>query len=657
VNRRTPLVGLGVLLALYLALPLAALAERLATGHVSGFGAPGMVSAVVVSAAGATITTALCALLGVPLAHALAVSERRLARAVRAVVMLPLALPPLMGGVLLVWVVGPGTALGRLFGGRLTDSLAGLVLAQLFVSAPFTVVSARSAFAALDPALFDVAATLGMRRWTRLARVVLPAAAGGIGAGLLLTWLRAFGEFGATVIVAYHPTSLPVFTYERFGAGGVDQALAPTAVAVAAAVGALAVPTVLRRVGHRRAPAAAFPRRSGPAAPQSVYSATGGAPPLRFAVEHRLGDFALRAVHEGSSPRLAVVGPSGAGKSTLLRCLAGLHGPGGDVTLGARSIAAIAVEDRRIGYLPQASCLVPHRSVWDQVVLGPRADAALAAWWIARLGLRGLEGRFPGELSGGEVRRVALARALCGSPELVLLDEPLAALETPVRAELRGVLRAAMRAGDFASVVVTHDPQEAAMLGEEIAVVQGGRIVQAGPCAEVFRQPATASIARLLGIDNVFPGRIEGDGRVRTGGLTLRARAAGSLPVGTHVLWSVRPEYVELHSPHHGAAVGAHPARVGDAIDLGSTTEVHVVVEGLVTLVIRTTARAVPKPESAALVTLPVDHVRVWPLGCGEGATPFQRAARRQVPERPPAFSHSASSPMVMERSTDLHMS
>ena len=149
---------------------------------------------------------------------------------------LPLALPPLMSGILLIYPVGPYTTLGRFFDGRLTDSMAGIVLAQTFVSAPFLIIAARSAFASQDPALDDVAATLGHRHLDRFFRVSLPDAGTAVLAGLLLTWLRAFGEYGATVLISYHPYTLPVFTEVQFSGSGLPPTEAPTALALLAAI-------------------------------------------------------------------------------------------------------------------------------------------------------------------------------------------------------------------------------------------------------------------------------------------------------------------------------------------------------------------------------------------------------------------------------------
>ncbi|MGH9068759.1 MAG: molybdate ABC transporter permease subunit, partial [Acidimicrobiales bacterium] len=259
-----PLPVLGGLLALYLIVPIVALLPRLGQAR---FGAPGLGSALAVSAVTATISSALIAVGGIPLAYLLSRARGRVAQVLGVAVQLPLALPPLMSGILLVEVVGPYTFLGRAFHGSLTDSLVGIVLAQTFVAAPFLIVSARSAFATVDPALLDVAATLGHRHRARFARVSLPLAAPGIRAGLLLSWLRAFGEFGATVILAYHPYSLPVFTFVQFTGTGLRATLAPTAAALGAAGAVLVLanwyPTraLARLVPARLVPARLVPAR------------------------------------------------------------------------------------------------------------------------------------------------------------------------------------------------------------------------------------------------------------------------------------------------------------------------------------------------------------------------------------------------------------
>ncbi len=168
-----------------------------------------------------------------------------------------------MSGLLLLYVLGPHTTLGRLFDGKLTETRLAIVLAQTFVAAPFLVIAARASFAAVDPALEDVAASLGHGRLARFWRVAVPAALPGIGAGLLLAWLRSFGEFGATVILAYHPYSLPVYTFVEFDATGLPATVLPIAVALGAALTVLLLERLAQTVAPSRTACAARTGRAG----------------------------------------------------------------------------------------------------------------------------------------------------------------------------------------------------------------------------------------------------------------------------------------------------------------------------------------------------------------------------------------------------------
>lgn len=236
----------GVLLA-YFALPLAALLVRgLTPAVLQALTDPVVVRAAGTTLAAATASTALAVLLGVPLAHWLARTERRrLAGAVTGLVAVPLVVPPVVGGLLVLSVVGrPG--LGGLTGVDPTGTLAGVVLAQTFVAAPFVVLAARSAFAGVDPALVESAHSQGASRWRAFRRVTLPLARRGVLAGATLAFARAAGEFGATLVLAYHPRTLPVQVWVAFQGRGLDAALPVALVLVVVAIGALAV---LRAVG------------------------------------------------------------------------------------------------------------------------------------------------------------------------------------------------------------------------------------------------------------------------------------------------------------------------------------------------------------------------------------------------------------------------
>ena len=220
-----PLALLGGLLALYLLAPLVAGVRQAARSHWRALGSPALWHACAVSIASATTSTLILAVTGIPLAYYLARRRGRFTASLGFVVQLPLALPPLASGILLLFLVGPRGALGHVIGDAFTDTFAGIVLAETFVAAPFVVIAARTAFASMDPDLEAVAATLGHRPFGTFLRVSLPSVRYGLLAGLLLAWLRAFGEFGATMMVAYHPYSLPVYSYVAFGARGLPAML------------------------------------------------------------------------------------------------------------------------------------------------------------------------------------------------------------------------------------------------------------------------------------------------------------------------------------------------------------------------------------------------------------------------------------------------
>jgi ABC-type Fe3+/spermidine/putrescine transport system ATPase subunit/ABC-type sulfate transport system permease component len=598
---RSPLPWLGALLGLYLVAPIVAFGARIAGSANPGFSTPGLLSALYISVATASISMAIVALLGIPLAYVLARSRSRLATVVGLLVQLPLALPPLISGVLLIYVIGPYTTIGRAFGGHLTDSMIGIVLAQTFVSAPFVIVAARAGFATVDPELSDLATTLGHREVSRFWRVSLPLAGPGVRAGLVLGWLRAFGEYGAIVIVAYHPSALTVFTYNQFSGAGLTTTEAPTALALAVAVVVAIVAILAGRLHPLRRHRGSGPLR--PPEPPTVSRRT----PVGFDLDVRLGAFHLRLAYAADSACLAILGASGSGKTITLRCLAGLRGARpGPVHYGDRAVQDTPPEERGVGYVPQGSPLFPHLTVRQQVLFGRDADEGLASYWLDRLGIGGLEDRLPDQLSGGQRQRVALVQALSRRPEVLLLDEPFSALDAPVRDALRFDLRRLQREAGLSTVLVTHDPEEAALLADELIVLGHGQVLQAGACVDVMTGPASAEVARLVGIQNVHPGRVVSAGTVRTGGVDLALDSADLAP-GTDVLWCIRPEEVRL------SETGTYPVIVTDAAILGAVVEFVVRFDDAgPELRARASRSTVFAPGSRCGVDIPPDAVSLW---------------------------------------------
>jgi iron(III) transport system ATP-binding protein len=252
-----------------------------------------------------------------------------------------------------------------------------------------------------------------------------------------------------------------------------------------------------------------------------------------------------------SGALVTVLGPSGCGKTTLLRCVAGFERlDGGEIRVGGRVVAGpgghLAPHRRRVAVVPQDGALFPHLSVAGNVAYGLDRAARRAnrvAEVLAMVGLAGYQDRMPHQLSGGQQQRVAVARALAPRPPLVLLDEPFTALDATLRAELRRDVQAALRADGATAVLVTHDQAEALSMGDEVAVMRAGRIVQSGPPAEVYRAPADRWVAGFVGEAVLLRAAVEGN-HVRTplGEIPLAVAPNGYSAVTAFV----RPEQLQI---------------------------------------------------------------------------------------------------------------
>lgn len=254
---------------------------------------------------------------------------------------------------------------------------------------------------------------------------------------------------------------------------------------------------------------------------------------------------------------LALLGPSGSGKTTLLRVLCGFeHADAGTIEIDGRRVVAnhlhVPSEQRRIGYVAQEGALFPHLSVADNITFGLPWAQRRARYRVAEmLELVGLPASFaaraPQQLSGGQQQRVALARALAPSPTLVMLDEPFSSLDAALRLETREAVAAALAASGATAVLVTHDQSEALSLGDEVAVLWRGQLLQTAPPERLYRQPATRELAAFIGEAVIVPGQAR-HGRVKCilGELPL-IEAAIDGPVDV----MVRPEQIRLRHAGH----------------------------------------------------------------------------------------------------------
>jgi molybdate transport system ATP-binding protein len=283
------------------------------------------------------------------------------------------------------------------------------------------------------------------------------------------------------------------------------------------------------------------------------------------------------ALHLDDGETVAIMGPNGAGKSSILAILAGLLRPDSgradldgavlfDVGPG-RASTWMPAHARRIVLMAQDPLLFPHLSALDNVAFGPRSGGhrargarEIARHWLGAVDAEQLAHRKPGQLSGGQGQRVAIARALAARPQLLLLDEPLAALDVDAAPTLRQVIRRVL--ADRAAIIVTHDALDALVLATRVLVVDGGRIVESGPTREVLKRPRTAFTARVAGL-NMVTGVAEGAGVREASGRVIEGMGAGSLPAGTPAVAVFSPSAVSVFRERpHGSPRNVLPVTV-----------------------------------------------------------------------------------------------
>jgi spermidine/putrescine transport system ATP-binding protein len=247
----------------------------------------------------------------------------------------------------------------------------------------------------------------------------------------------------------------------------------------------------------------------------------------------------------------ALLGPSGCGKTTTLRMIGGFEEPdAGTIYLGDRTVTGLPPYKRDVNTVFQSYALFPHLTIFENVAFGlrrkglkgPQLDGRVREI-LSLVDLAGVERRKPRQLSGGQQQRVALARALVNRPQVLLLDEPLGALDLKLRKQMQLELKALQHDMGITFVHVTHDQEEAMTMADQIAVMNNGRIEQLGSPAELYERPRTAFVARFLGASNLLPGTVAGSGVVRLDGGGEVRIAADSLPEsGTRVAVGIRPE-------------------------------------------------------------------------------------------------------------------
>ncbi|MGW2818553.1 ABC transporter permease [Streptomyces sp. NPDC001415] len=655
-RRRPPAaLALPALLAIaFLLMPLLGILARTSWGdigtHLTG---PDVTEALRLSLVVSFWALGLSLLLGVPLAWLLARVDFPGKALVRSLVLLPMVLPPTVGGVALLLGFGRRGLLGPwlegTFGITLPFHTSGAVVAATFVAMPFLVISLEGALGGLRPRYEETAASLGASPFRVFLTVTLPMVAPGLAAGAALTWARALGEFGATITFAGNlpgtTQTLPLQVYLLLQ----DSPEAATSVSLLLLAIAMAVLVALRGRWTGSAsvrggsPATAVladttaldsgPEQAGSTDSDSVRPGETGSPqgkpegagraphPVEpfnpaestpsWPLHAEVTGFNELTLEANPGTTIAVVGENGAGKTTLLRALLGLTPRAhAELRLGDLDVTALPPHKRGVAWVPQDGALFPHLTALANTAYGLRAQGvtrgearAAAQRWLDRLGVGHLAHRKPAQLSGGQAQRVALARALAARPRLLLLDEPLAALDQTTRAHVRHTLRTHLAGFAGVCLLVTHDPVEAVSLADRVLVLDAGRTLQDAPPTEVARNPRSPWVARMLG-RNAWAGEASGDGLVLTGG--GRIVAAEQLREGSRALAIIAPESVSVHRKRpDGSPRNVWPGTVREITASGSRLRVLIGSAESPDLVAEVT------PQAAAELDL-VEGAAVW---------------------------------------------
>ena len=607
--------GLGALALCFLFLPLAFMLGRVNWATLGAtLATPEAVSALGLSLRTCAVALGVDLLLGVPAALVLSRSWRGV-HAARILVALPLSLPPVVAGIALLAAFGRRSTLGALLGGAGLDiafTTSAVVIAQVFVSLPFLIVTLESALRAREQGLDEMASSLGASPsrvfWQITAPTVLP----GLGRGTALALARCLGEFGATLTFAGSmqgvTRTMPLQIYlARESDADLALALGVVLLGVAAAVVALTetpwgrLSSLLRVT--RRGPASA--PASAPAAPSAPAGEEGVA--VRVA-----GTVAARGWDVGAELRpglvTAVVGHNGAGKSTLAQVIAGtLRVDSGTVSIGERVVddAATFVPARRRGVamVSQAPRIFTHMSVLSNVVfplcvrgVGRAQARAAALEQLRAVGIADLAFKRASDLSGGQAARVAIARALVFRPEVLILDEPTAALDVEATAQVSAILRERLAGAGITTLLVSHDIAEVLSLASHMIVMGEGRIVEEGEPARVLASPASVFAARLAGLNIVSGAPVMRPGMVgvRVGdGVLWAADSVGPGNESARVALTFPPEAVALSREEAHASPRSVLPGVVAGIDVdGSLVSVRVALAEGVSVTSRVTASA-----------------------------------------------------------------
>lgn len=629
--------GLGALALCFLVLPLAFMLGRvnwvtlgatLATDEAS--------AALALSLRTCVMALGVDLLLGVPAALLLSRSWRGV-RAARILVALPLSLPPVVAGIALLAAFGRRSTLGALLSGAGLDiafTTTAVVIAQVFVSLPFLIVTLESALRSREQGFEEMASSLGASPSRVFWQITLPTVLPGLGRGAALALARCLGEFGATLTFAGSmqgvTRTMPLQIYlARESDADLALALGVVLLGVAALVVALTetpwghLASVVRarlsstRPGRGSTSETASGARAGGSAAADPGCGLGASDDdgagVAGAAVHVAGTVSERGWNVDAALRpglvTAVVGHNGAGKSTLAQVIAGtLRLDSGRAQIGERVVddAATFVPARRRGVamVSQAPRIFTHMSVVANVAFPlrvrgvGRAEARAAALdQLRAVGIADLAHRRASDLSGGQAARVAIARALVFRPEVLILDEPTAALDVEATAQVSAVLRERLMGAGITTLLVSHDIAEVLALASHMIVMGDGSVVEEGSPARVLASPSSVFAARLAGLNIVTGPTVARPGLVgvRVGEGTLWAASDGvtSGEESARVALTFPPEAVALSREESHASPRSVLPGVVAGIDVdGSLVSVRVALAGGVSVTARVTASA-----------------------------------------------------------------
>ena len=524
--------GLGALALCFLLLPLAFMLGRVNWATLGAtLATPEASAALALSLRTCVMALGVDLLLGVPAALVLSRAWRGV-RAARILVALPLSLPPVVAGIALLAAFGRRSTLGALLSGAGLDiafTTTAVVIAQVFVSLPFLIVTLESALRAREQGLDEMASSLGASPSRVFWQITLPTVLPGLGRGAALALARCLGEFGATLTFAGSmqgvTRTMPLQIYlARESDADLALALGVVLLGVAAAVVALTetpwghLASLIRSTRPGRAAAPGAPSARSSEAPTALAEDVGEGTDVRVA-----GIIAERGwkVDAELRPGLvtAVVGHNGAGKSTLAQVIAGtLRLDQGSARIGERIVdddaTFVPARRRGVAMVSQAPRIFTHMSVLANVAFPlrvrgvGRAQAREAALEQLRaVGIDDLAHKRASDLSGGQAARVAIARALVFRPEVLILDEPTAALDVEATTQVSSVLRQRLTGAGITTLLVSHDIAEVLALASHMIVMGDGRVVEEGEPARVLASPSSVFAARLAGL-NIVAGPI-----------------------------------------------------------------------------------------------------------------------------------------------------